>query len=383
MSDNCIDRMRDLEELNYEDPNASQTDGIFQKEIYADTGSTVTLSCQISPESSTQSWRKEFLVLTRGFDINRNVDGHERLTIIINNRFYNLKIYNLTEHDFGTYVCETQQVISITEEVTKLIHSGIGQNFYIGLFATGFAVLCLSVGCSYFLNKFLRRNERNSVDNENQDVLQGNGRNNDTESDSTLRENDNASSHYETINENEIMSEMSHRTISKSLSNLSRVTNKVQSSQQDNSYLDGINEENTYLDVIEEEQTYLDVIEDTNKQKVDQKYEMKGNEDNVNIRSSPLREERNSSTFIFLTKNNDEDKSNTINKECPVTIETNNFEDCITSHNSISVASSSSEQSTCESILEIGPQECKRSNQYVSLNVNDMEYLHIYSTPGQ
>lgn len=98
---------------------------IFQKEIYAETGSAVILSCQISTEALTQSWRKDFLVLTRGFEMNRNLGGHERLTLIIDKWFYNLKIYNLTENDFGTYVCETQQGNSITEEVTKLIHSGI------------------------------------------------------------------------------------------------------------------------------------------------------------------------------------------------------------------------------------------------------------------
>ncbi|XP_076078885.1 integrin beta-PS-like [Mytilus galloprovincialis] len=96
---------------------------IFQKEIYAETGSAVILSCQISTEALTQSWRKDFLVLTRGFEMNRNLGGHERLTLIIDKWFYNLKIYNLTENDFGTYVCETQQGNSITEEVTKLIHS--------------------------------------------------------------------------------------------------------------------------------------------------------------------------------------------------------------------------------------------------------------------
>lgn len=57
--------------------------------------------------------------------MNRNLGGHERLTLIIDKWFYNLKIYNLTENDFGTYVCETQQGNTITEEVTKLIHSGI------------------------------------------------------------------------------------------------------------------------------------------------------------------------------------------------------------------------------------------------------------------
>ncbi|CAC5417607.1 unnamed protein product [Mytilus coruscus] len=236
----------------------------------------------------------------------------------------------------------------------------VDKSFFNGLCATGFAVLCLSVCGNCFFIKFIaaisRRKTRNSDENENQDVLQGNSSNNDTANDTALGENDNVFSHYETINENELIGR-SHPPTSQHLSNLPRVSNIVQSLKHDD--------------------MYLEVIEETNNQMLDPRTKINGDKDHV---SSP-REERNAARFIFSTKNEKDDKSNTIDKEFPVTIERNNFQDCKTSNNSISLSSSStSEQSAGENIQERDKKASEHPNQYMSLNVNDMEYLNSYST---
>ncbi|CAC5425216.1 unnamed protein product [Mytilus coruscus] len=214
----------------------------------------------------------------------------------------------------------------------------------------------------------MRRKKRSS-DNENENVLQENDTNNDTENDTALSENDNVFPHYETINESGMI-EMFHPITSQNLSHLTWASNIVQSSQPDN----------TYLEVVEADSTYLDVIEDTNNQKLDPRIKLNGDEDHLGISSSSPRGEKNTSTLVFYTKNCEVDKGNTINKESPVTIETNNFEDCKTSVNSISVSSSSSEQSAGERILERDQKACEHPSQYMSLNMNDMEYLNSYSS---
>lgn len=98
---------------------------MIKKEIYAEIGSAVILSCAISKEDFTQSWRKGLTVLTQGFEINRSIRNHRRLEVIIDEKFYNLKVCNITVDDFDTYWCETQQSNSITADGTKLIHLGI------------------------------------------------------------------------------------------------------------------------------------------------------------------------------------------------------------------------------------------------------------------
>lgn len=103
-------------------------DQTLQKEMYAKIGSEVILTCKIPKQTSIQSWRKRDTQLTRGFEKNKRFFGHERLEIINDRRFYNLKICNITENDFSTYLCETQQGNSITTEETRLIHSGININ---------------------------------------------------------------------------------------------------------------------------------------------------------------------------------------------------------------------------------------------------------------
>lgn len=249
----------------------------------------------------------------------------------------------------------------------------VGNSLFNDLFATGFAVLCLYVCGNSLFNKFraaiMRRKKRSSDDNENEDVLQGNDTNNDTENDTDLSENENVFSHYETINESGMI-EMFHPS-SQNLSNLPWASNIVQSSQTDN----------TCLEVNEADSTYLEVIEDTNNQKLDPRTKLNKNEDHVSMNSSSPKEERNMSTFIFLSKNGEVDKGNTINKESQVAIETNYFEDCKTSNDSTSVSSSSSEQSAGERIQERDKKKkCDHPGQYMSLNMNDMEYLNSYSS---
>lgn len=100
----------------------------FPKEISAQIGSIVILSCEISIETSIQSWRKNNTFLSHGFEINKDISGHERFQIFNDQGLYNLKIYNLTEYDFNTYWCETQHDNHITTEETRLIHSGINTN---------------------------------------------------------------------------------------------------------------------------------------------------------------------------------------------------------------------------------------------------------------
>lgn len=99
---------------------------IFHSAIYAQIGSEVMISCQISKETSTKSWRKGLTLVTRELEINRNVRGYRRLEVIIGEGFYNLRIHNITEYDFSIYWCEKQQGNSvITVEGTKVINSGI------------------------------------------------------------------------------------------------------------------------------------------------------------------------------------------------------------------------------------------------------------------
>lgn len=234
----------------------------------------------------------------------------------------------------------------------------VGQSFYNGLFATGFVVLCLSIGCKIVVNKCksssTSRTKQISVDNEHQDVLRENSINSET----APEENEYIFSHYERINENEMI-EMSPPTTSELC--FDSASNINHSLQLDN--------------------TYLTVIEDTNNQTFDSRNKIKGPEPHKSmIRCSP-REERNISTSICLTKNTEGDKSNTINTECTVKIVRNNFKNCKASNNSISVSSSSSEQSFSESIHEKDRKACEQPNQYMSLNANDMEYLNSYSTP--
>lgn len=95
------------------------------KEVYAEIGNTVTLPCNISYTTSTQSWKKGLIVMTQGLKINKIFGDKKRLEILIDERFYNLKIYNITEHDFNTYWCKTKQGNSTTTEGTKLSRSGI------------------------------------------------------------------------------------------------------------------------------------------------------------------------------------------------------------------------------------------------------------------
>ncbi|CAC5420370.1 OBSCN [Mytilus coruscus] len=183
---------------------ASHGDHIFHK-VYAQVGSAVILSCQISKGASTQSWRKGLIVLTQGAEINRNVHSYGRLEVVIDEKFYNLKIYNISEYDFDTYWCEMQKDNSIRAEGTTLINldrhtistlrdsspsetkdsTGIhlGESFYYGISATGIGVICLSIGCIYFINKCrkttAKRKERSSDDNEDKvHALNGNGTNN-------------------------------------------------------------------------------------------------------------------------------------------------------------------------------------------------------------
>lgn len=93
----------------------------------------------------------------------------------------------------------------------------VDQSIYNSIFATGFVVVCLIVGCKYFTNKFKgaieKRKEWSLDDNIHQDVLHAN----DPE------ENEYAYSHYETIKENEMieMSYPSYPTTSEKWSDLS------------------------------------------------------------------------------------------------------------------------------------------------------------------
>ncbi|CAG2230034.1 unnamed protein product [Mytilus edulis] len=185
-----------------------------------------------------QSWRKGEAVLTQGCEINNRTRGHERLGITNDQRFYNLKICNITEYDFGIYLCETQQGNSVTTEGTKLIHSGmsVGKSLFNGLFATGFVLLCLSICGNCFFDKFraaLERRKERILDHENQNVQQRNAANNGSTNVTTLVENENVFSHYETINENEMI-ELPFPTTSQNAPNLSCATYKVQSLQPDN-----------------------------------------------------------------------------------------------------------------------------------------------------
>ncbi|CAG2230038.1 unnamed protein product [Mytilus edulis] len=160
----------------------------------------------------------------------------------------------------------------------------VGQTFYIGLFTTGFAVLCLSVGCNYFINKYrvtiAKRKERSSDDNDHQeDVLHADGTNNTTVNEIAAEENnENEVSHYEMINENEMI-EMFHPTSSQHLSNLPRASNIVQTLQSDN--------------------MYLEVIEDTNIQKLDPRTKMNRDEDQVSILKGSQREEKTLQYLYF------------------------------------------------------------------------------------
>ncbi|CAG2196828.1 unnamed protein product [Mytilus edulis] len=190
-------------------------DQTLQKKMYAKIGSEVILTCKISKETSTQSWRKHATQLTRGIEKNERFLGHERLEIINDRGFYNLKIYNITENDFSTYLCETQQGNSITTEETRLIHlvtsmtnpnadtttgklidkhtykekayivpydsstsetkddtgMHVGKRLFNGLFVTGFVLLCLSICANCFFDKlraaFRRRKKNRSDDDEN------------------------------------------------------------------------------------------------------------------------------------------------------------------------------------------------------------------------
>ncbi|CAC5417595.1 unnamed protein product [Mytilus coruscus] len=150
------------------------------------------------------------------------------------------------------------------------------------------------------------------------------------------------------------MIEMSHPTTSVNWPNLPCASNIVQSLQ-----------------------PKTDILKDTNIQRLDQRTKTNG-EDNVNIFVSSPTEERKALTFVFSTKN---EKDNIINKEFAVTIKRNSFKHCKTSNNVKSVSSSSSEQSANEGILERDEKTCEHPSQYMSLNVNDMEYLNSYSSP--
>lgn len=235
-------------------------------------------------------------------------------------------------------------------------------------------VLCLSVCCNCFFNKFrvanAKRKKRQSDDNENEDVLTGNETNNDTENDTNLSENDNVFSHYETINESGMM-DMFHHTTSHNLPNRTWSSNIIQSSQPDS----------TYLEVIEADNTYLDVIEDTNIKILETRIKLNGDEDHFNIISNSPREERNTSTFMFFTKNDEVDKGNTINKEIPAPIETINVEDYNISIGSTSASSTSSKLSADEMVLKGDKKACENPCHYMSLNSNDVEYLNSYSSP--
>lgn len=173
-------------------------------------------------------------------------------------------------------------------------------------------MLCLSVGCNVFINKFRmktsRTEERN--DNEHQDVLHGNRSNNDSANDTTTGENEYVFSHYATINENEMI-EILHPSSSVNRSTLPCTSKNFPTFQ-----------------------PKLDVIEDTNFQKLDQRRKT----------------------------NKEYNVSNTRKK-----IKTG--------------SSSSSEQSGELSISERDRKAYEHSNQYKSLNMNDMEYLNTYSTP--
>lgn len=94
---------------------------------------------------------------------------------------------------------------------------------------------------------------------------------------------------------------MSHAPTSQHLSNLPCASNIVQSLTQGD--------------------MYLEVIEETNNQMLAPRTKINGDKYHV---SSP-REERNFARLIFKTKNEKDDKCNTINKKFPVTIERNNF----------------------------------------------------------
>lgn len=119
--------------------------------------------------------------------------------------------------------------------------AGIGQSFYYWLFATGFAVLCLSVGCNFCINKLrvaiAKRKEQNLNCNGHQDVLHGNRTNNDSANDTALGENEYVFPHYETINENEMI-EMLHPTSSLNRSTLPCASQNVQSLQPKMSVID-------------------------------------------------------------------------------------------------------------------------------------------------
>lgn len=125
----------------------------------------------------------------------------------------------------------------------------------------------------------------------------------------------------------------------------------------------------------------MDVIEDTNNQSLDPKIKLKGDEDHVSMSSSSPIVERNTSTLVLYAENCEVDKCNIINKESPVTIKTNNFKDFKTSGDSTLASSSSSEQFSDERIQERDKKKvCENPSQYMSLNVNDMEYLKSNSS---
>ncbi|CAC5412785.1 unnamed protein product [Mytilus coruscus] len=86
--------------------------------MYADLFQDISLPCTTS---FVPRWRKDGIVLSDGIQTTSNVKYHHRLEVVNDSvsKTYNLRIKNITLHDYGHYLCEvqSQNKIEIAQEV--------------------------------------------------------------------------------------------------------------------------------------------------------------------------------------------------------------------------------------------------------------------------
>lgn len=81
-----------------------------EKIEFANLNDNVILICQHTENAKDPRWRRGNFILSSGVRINVKVPWYKRLQVIANKTFleYNLKISNVSTHDYGIYWCEMQ-----------------------------------------------------------------------------------------------------------------------------------------------------------------------------------------------------------------------------------------------------------------------------------
>lgn len=105
--------------------------GIIQ---YAKINKSVVLVCQQAEGATNLRWRRNDIILTDGHEINTNERIHKAFKIDFDKDAsqYNLRIANVTVHDFGVYLCEMQinngqlsHQVTLSNEGKQIIISGL------------------------------------------------------------------------------------------------------------------------------------------------------------------------------------------------------------------------------------------------------------------